>query len=129
MFTGLIEEMGTVGLVGLFFWVALVYVTVKTLMLVGGRVGHGLSPPLAALYRGTLACVVAVGTASMFISVDGEPVFILFALAAILLRLARKELGEPLPLRFGRKDVRNVMFLEVFGVVVSWLGTVFLSYM
>ncbi|UCF69322.1 MAG: O-antigen ligase family protein, partial [Acidobacteriota bacterium] len=102
-----IETMGETGFVGLFFYIGLIYVAFKCLFHVL-RVSEKLSPRLVSLTQALLASLIAYLSASMFISTDFEPIYLLMGLSAAVFRMASQAQGVRLSFEFGLIDVAAV---------------------
>ena len=101
------------GLVGFFFWIALLYVSFKGLEVAHRYHGEHLSP-----YTYGLECgLVGFCTAAFFLSRTYVMIpYLLAALAAALANIVRKQTPE-LVVAFTGRDVRNVLGLCV-GIIV-----------
>ena len=117
-----VENMAETGLIGLFVFLALIYYSFRSLLMAGAVPG-GLSPPLASMRRAVFVSFVGYLAASMFISTDFEPLYILMALCVAILELARRETGLQLPLKFTKADVKNILMLEIGGVIGLYVFT------
>jgi O-antigen ligase len=117
-----VGNMAETGFVGLTVFVALIYYSFLSLMM-AGAVERALSPPLASMRRAVSISLVGYLAASMFISTDFEPLYILMALCAVVLRLAQMETGLPLRLTLRRWDIRNILLLVVGGVLFTYAFT------
>jgi O-antigen ligase len=112
-----VQNMGETGLVGLFIWVALVYFSLQNLGIVLKH-EHELSVPLVSVSRALLVSFIAYMAASMFISTDFEPFYILVGLSAAVPTIARRESGRDLQSDFSLPAFRNIVFIEVAGILL-----------
>jgi putative inorganic carbon (hco3(-)) transporter len=121
-----VQNMAETGILGLFAWLALIYFSFRCLH-IAGKLASGLSPPLESLRRAVFAGLVGYLVASMFISTDFEPLYMLMGLCAAVLRIARQETGMILELGFTMRDAFIILTLEFGGVIFMYAGTAFLS--
>jgi O-antigen ligase len=123
-----IQNMGETGVVGLFVWLSLIFVSFKGLGAVS-RAAPRLSPELVSISRAVNVAFVGYLATSLFITTDFEPLYILMALSAIAYDLARRELGGDLRIEFGLNEIATVGAYEAGGIVVMYLVTRTLSAM
>jgi O-antigen ligase len=116
-----VQNMGETGLVGLFIWVALVYFSLKALGIVL-RHGSELSVPLVSGARAVLVGFIGYLSASMFISSDLEPFYILMGLSAAVWAIARQESGKELAMKFNLAALRDIVLIEVSGILLVHFG-------
>jgi O-antigen ligase len=122
-----VQNMGETGMLGLFAWVGLIYVSIR-----GLRAASAPDSPVSDTLRATAGALLAAFTgylvASFFITTDFEPLYILMALSAIVLEIGRRESQLPESLfAFGFQEMRIVGALSVSGVVVMYIVTAMLS--
>jgi O-antigen ligase len=119
-----LEHMGETGLIGLFFSVGLVYFSFKSLASVRALGGTG---PLQSLRRGLWASVISYLLVSVFLTTDWETFYIMLALCPALAEIARSETGQGSSLTLTETDVRNILMIEIGGIVFFYLITRSLS--
>ena len=67
-----------------------------------------------------LLAFVGYLAASLFISTDIEPLYILMALCGVTLDIARRETGQPLPISFGLADAGAVVAMGLCGIAAVY---------
>jgi O-antigen ligase len=122
-----VQNMGETGMLGLFAWVGLIYVSIRGLR-AACAVDSQVSAPLRATAGALLAAFTGYLAASFFITTDFEPLYILMALSAIVVEIGRREAGLSESLfAFGVREMRTVAALSASGVVVMYIVTAMLS--
>jgi O-antigen ligase len=121
-----VQNMGETGLIGLFIWVALVYTSFKTLLVVLHNTAV-ISTELASFSRSLFVSYTGYLAASFFISTDLEPFYILMALCLVTFNIARAESGRDLCVRYSMKDLANIVCLEIGGIITMYVITRTLS--
>ena len=111
-----IQVMGETGLVGLFFFVGMLYLSFKSLSWVMRM--EDVSFHLASMARALLVCLIGYLSAAFFITAAFELLYILMALAAATWLIARRETGLPAVFPLDKMDLKNIVLLEV-GVVMG----------
>jgi O-antigen ligase len=119
-----VQNMGETGMVGLFIWVALAYSCFQNLGM-ALRHENQLSVSLVSVTRAVLVSFIAYMTASLFISTDFEPFYILIALSSAVLTIARREVGQELPVKLNLQSLRNIALIEFAGVVMVHFAVMF----
>ena len=121
-----VQNMGETGLLGLFFWVGMIYFALKCLSAVSKA--EGLPPHLVSMGRGVSVSLIGYIAAASFITADeSELLYILMALAAATWVIARRQAGAPVSFRLTRLDVRNIACIEIAGIACMYLVTLTLS--
>lgn len=115
-----IQNLGETGFVGVTLWLGLIYYPIKRLRKVL-EYEESLSPHLRSMARAVLLSFVGYLAASMFISTDLEPLYILMALSGVMLDIARHETGEPMPVSFGVPDIAGIMCMTSVGIVGMYI--------
>ncbi len=93
------------GLVGLFFWMSLIYTSYKGLSLIQEKAGMQLRPYARGLQSGLIGfCASAFFLSRTYVIVP----YIIFALAGSLMHVAKKE-DSSLDFSYKKKDVRNTI--------------------
>jgi O-antigen ligase len=124
----LLQNAGETGLLGAFLWLGVLYVSFKSVILVLNQ-GDRITPQLRSLSRAVLFSFIGYMVGSFFIVADLEILYILCAFSAIVLVLARRETGEPLPLVCGYRDLAAIAAILVCGVGLVYVLTASISAM
>ncbi|MBI4396969.1 MAG: O-antigen ligase family protein [Elusimicrobia bacterium] len=109
-----LEVMGETGMLGLFCWISLLYVSVRSLK----QAKDALRSPMEkSLANGLLICIIGYLVTSLFITAEFELLYVLLALSMAVVKQAG------IAVRFARKDMRNVALIEGAGMAGLWLVT------
>jgi O-antigen ligase len=116
-----VQNMGETGLIGLFFWLAPVYFSIKGLryVLAAGDASGPLHHSTARTVFVSLVGYLAVGT---FITADFEPFFILMALSACMVAITRGPDGRPLRIPVTWRDGACILAIQAAGVIAVHLA-------
>ncbi len=114
-----VEIMGETGLVGLFLWVALIYVSIKSILAVRAE---RADPRDKAFCTSMMLAIVGYIISAMFVTLEYETFYLLIAMCSALGRIA------PQPIALVRRDYRTIgtiigaalVALQVF--VIVYLG-------
>jgi hypothetical protein len=97
-----IEIMGETGLPGLFFWMALIYMSIKTVMF---RMATETDQRTKSYYRGLIICIVGYLANSMFVTLEYETLYFMLALTRSL------DTNNDERLLFEGKDIMRVFYI------------------
>lgn len=122
-----VQNMGETGLLGLFFWGGLIYLSYRSMALVTAASAE-LSPRISGLNEALFTSMTGYLTASMFISTDFDLLYLMFGLCIGVVTVARRESGLPLYLTFDSTDAWKVLGLACAGVFCMYLITMYLSF-
>jgi O-antigen ligase len=102
---------GETGIIGLFLWLSLLYLCMKGLLL-SRKV---CQPEMLPIVNGLLYCLIGYQFSSFFVTTETELLYVYYALAG---SVATHTVGH---IEFGKKDVRNVIFIEIGGLLFFWI--------
>lgn len=103
-----LEVMGETGMVGLFFWLSLLYVSIKSLLAARARIQ---APRDRSLVEGLWICILGYLFTSLFITTEFELLYVLLALSISVVRIT----DTPIEFRFA--DMRRVAGLQAAGML------------
>lgn len=109
-----IEIMGETGIVGLFFWIALIYVSVKSLF-ISYRNSELESERALILALGI--SVAGYVVSSMFVTLEYETLYFLLGLCAVYRKEAAAVLGDS----GGEKIMVSKDYFRIFWMIVAWI--------
>ena len=101
-----IENMGELGLPGLFFWIGIFYIAFRNLF---AFTKTATEPIHSSLSNAVILCLVGYLISSMFVTLEYETMFFIFAMAAVI--------GKSIPekLEFTSKD-----YFIIGGTTIGW---------
>jgi O-antigen ligase len=100
---------GETGLVGLFLWIALIYLSVKGVV---AYMRGTEDPAEKAFCVGLILSVIGYLISSMFVTLEYETFYLLLAVCAVMGRCAATAVG------FGTRDIIKVGVIEVTWLIV-----------
>jgi putative inorganic carbon (hco3(-)) transporter len=122
----LIQNAGETGMLGLFLWLGVLYLSFKSVLMVHKH-RERLTPQLQSLNRALLAAFMGYLVGSFFVVADLEILYILCAFSAIVLVIARRETGDPLSVSCGFNDLTAIGGIAVGGVCLIYVLTATVS--
>jgi len=109
-----LEVMGETGVVGLFLWLSLLYVSLKGLFEARALAENDQEK---SIMEGLLICIVGYIFTSFFITAEFELLYVLLALALVATRL------KNVSVRYSFADFRNVIGIQVVGMTGFFILT------
>jgi O-antigen ligase len=109
-----VEVMGETGFVGLFSWLALIYISLRGLLAARLKIEN---PRDRSLADGLWICLIGYCATSFFVTCEFELLYVFLALAMTVARLTET------PVPFERRDMRNVFGLQLTGMAVFFFIT------
>ncbi|MBI5118516.1 O-antigen ligase family protein [Candidatus Poribacteria bacterium] len=107
-----VQQVGETGLVGAFFWLGFIYVTVKGIAEVFRK--EGVEKSRRAIYRSYLIGLVGLLTVTMFISADHELWYVWMAFCSSIIVL------EEVKVCFKLRDMFYIGLLEIMFILVVY---------
>jgi len=115
------QNMAEMGLVGLFLYVGLIYMSIKGTVLVCRSISRpGATPMLVNLSNAMFLCMIGFNAATFFITVDLDILFAWIGICACIINIARKEI-EGFSFKLTFKDMAMIGLFSI--------GMIFLLYL
>lgn len=109
-----LQQLGETGLIGCFFWLGLIYLTIHPLFKLLRK--DDIAPLKLSLYRGYFLGLIGLLAGTLFLSADHE---LLYIWLAILMSIT---LVEKIELRFTSKDLIIIGVIEAIGVIGAYVA-------
>ncbi|RJQ17689.1 MAG: hypothetical protein C4560_08220 [Nitrospiraceae bacterium] len=100
-----LQQLGETGLVGAFFWVGLLYTSIKGMLIVIRK--EDIEPVNRSLYRGYFTGVIGLLAGAVFISADHELLYIWLAFLTSIILI------EDIDLKFSLRDMKIIGLIEI----------------
>jgi len=110
-----LEVAGETGLVGLFFWLSLIYVSLKGLLAAKSKTVEGSKED--SLVTGLLICIVGYLFTALFITCEFELFYVFLGLSIVAARL------KGVTVDFRLQDVSKVLGIQAAAVMMFWVIT------
>jgi O-antigen ligase len=110
------------GLVGYFFWLALIWLTLKKLLRIA-RMGRTLDPETGRLATGLFAGTVGFFTAAFFLTRNSSPVlYFVLGLGIALIRCVQNDARfSSISLDITKRDLRQALIVCLLSIPSIWL--------
>jgi len=112
------------GLAGFFCWMGAVWWSFRSLYSLWRRSDRRAGAATESLTRILLVILVAFFSATFFVVVENELLYVLFALWSACGVLCAKELPDPRPIRFGKWDLAATLVGMVGVIAAVWVAAV-----